>query len=313
MAKSWIEIEEQVRRIICEQLGCDPKTVTLKASFVDDLGGDSLDLVEIIMSLEEEFGAEIADEDAEKIMNVEAIIDYIATRFSEADRKDLVDSRVIAFRIREDGRIQVGMQKTDGNWVFADGTSLLPSGVYLTVFNKWAEILKELEELVNSPHVKEADLQHFFEQYPDLLKGDEYDRIIPQARIVPEIDQTRTWRADFVLHPFDQNNFCKILELKPPEVPTFRKASHGHPLFYAELKAAIDQLRDYGEAFHSTVTREKFYETYRTSVFKPDLQLIIGRKWDLIHMQHLLDIQRRSQLVIVDWDTLLEKMKRSFT
>lgn len=312
MPKSWIDIEEQVRTIICEQLGLDPKIVTLNTSFIDDLGVDSLDTVELVMRFEEAFESEIPDEYAAKMTKVEEVIEYIARRFSEEDRKDLVDSRTIAFRIREDGRIQVGMQTTDGTWAFADGTSLLPSGVYLTVFNKWGGILKELEELVNSPHTKEADLQHFFEQYPDLLKGDEYDRIIPQARIVPEIDQSRTWRADFVLHPFDQNNFCKILELKPPEVPTFRKASHGHPLFYAELKAAIDQLRDYGEAFHSTVTREKFYETYRTRVFKPDLQLIIGRKWDLIHMQHLLDIQRRSQLAIVDWDTLLDKMKRTF-
>ncbi len=70
-------IEQKVREIIVEQLGVDPEQVTHEASFVDDLGADSLDTVELVMALEEEFDLEIPDEDAEKITTVGEAIDYI--------------------------------------------------------------------------------------------------------------------------------------------------------------------------------------------------------------------------------------------
>ena len=68
---------EKFKGIIAEQLGVEPEQVTPDASFVDDLNADSLDLVELIMSLEEEFGTEISDEDAEKIRTVQDAVDYI--------------------------------------------------------------------------------------------------------------------------------------------------------------------------------------------------------------------------------------------
>jgi acyl carrier protein len=70
-------IAERVKQIIVEQLGVDEEEVTLEASFVDDLGADSLDIVELVMAFEEEFGIEIPDEDAEKISTVRSAIDYI--------------------------------------------------------------------------------------------------------------------------------------------------------------------------------------------------------------------------------------------
>lgn len=70
-------IEEQVKNLIVEQLGVSLDEVVPTASFVDDLGADSLDLVELVMMLEEEFGGEIPDEDAEKIQTVQDAIDYI--------------------------------------------------------------------------------------------------------------------------------------------------------------------------------------------------------------------------------------------
>ena len=70
-------VYERVKRIIVEQLGVDPEEVTPNASFVDDLNADSLDLVELIMSMEDEFGKEIPDEDAEKIVTVQDAVDYI--------------------------------------------------------------------------------------------------------------------------------------------------------------------------------------------------------------------------------------------
>ena len=70
-------IEERVKKIIIEQLGVKEDDVKSAASFVDDLGADSLDTVELVMALEEEFDTEIPDEDAEKITTVQAAIDYI--------------------------------------------------------------------------------------------------------------------------------------------------------------------------------------------------------------------------------------------
>ncbi|HUH16669.1 MAG TPA: acyl carrier protein [Methylomirabilota bacterium] len=68
---------ERLKKIIVEQLGVDEEEVTPQASFVEDLNADSLDLVELIMSLEEEFGMEISDEDAERIQKVSDAVEYI--------------------------------------------------------------------------------------------------------------------------------------------------------------------------------------------------------------------------------------------
>ena len=70
-------IEERVKKIIVEQLGVKEEEVKAEASFVDDLGADSLDTVELVMALEEEFDTEIPDEEAEKIKTVQAAIDYV--------------------------------------------------------------------------------------------------------------------------------------------------------------------------------------------------------------------------------------------
>lgn len=71
------EIFDKVKEIIVEQLGVAESAVTLEASFIDDLGADSLDIVELIMALEEEFDTEIPDSDAEKIVTVGDVVDYI--------------------------------------------------------------------------------------------------------------------------------------------------------------------------------------------------------------------------------------------
>jgi acyl carrier protein len=77
-------IEEQVKSIVAEQLGVKEDEVTNDASFVDDLGADSLDTVELVMALEEEFETEIPDEEAEKITKVQQAIDFVTARSSES-------------------------------------------------------------------------------------------------------------------------------------------------------------------------------------------------------------------------------------
>jgi len=74
--------EERVKKIVIEQLGVTEDEVTLEASFVDDLGADSLDTVELVMALEEEFETEIPDEEAEKITTVKLAVDYINSHSS---------------------------------------------------------------------------------------------------------------------------------------------------------------------------------------------------------------------------------------
>lgn len=75
-----MSVEESVKKIIVDQLGVGAEEVKPEASFVEDLGADSLDLTELIMAMEEEFGIEIDDDDAQKIIKVKDAIDYIASR-----------------------------------------------------------------------------------------------------------------------------------------------------------------------------------------------------------------------------------------
>ena len=77
------DVGARVKKIVVEHLGVDEENVTENASFVDDLGADSLDTVELVMAFEEEFGCEIPDDAAEKIMTVQNAIDYVQDRASK--------------------------------------------------------------------------------------------------------------------------------------------------------------------------------------------------------------------------------------
>ena len=76
-------LEDKIREIIVEQLGVSAKEVVPEASFIDDLGADSLDIVELVMALEEEWGIEIPDDDAEKIQTIQDAITYIEERVKD--------------------------------------------------------------------------------------------------------------------------------------------------------------------------------------------------------------------------------------
>ena len=77
------DIEQRVKKIVAEQLGVNEADIKLESSFVEDLGADSLDTVELVMALEEEFECEIPDEEAEKITNVQQAIDYVKGHVSK--------------------------------------------------------------------------------------------------------------------------------------------------------------------------------------------------------------------------------------
>lgn len=86
MAVNTSEIESRVKKIVVEQLGVKEEEVTSDASFVDDLGADSLDTVELVMALEEEFETEIPDEDAEKIVTIKDAVSYIVNRMEKESK-----------------------------------------------------------------------------------------------------------------------------------------------------------------------------------------------------------------------------------
>lgn len=80
-----LDIEKRVKDIVAKQLGLNSEEVKIEASFVDDLGADSLDTVELVMALEDEFGAEIPDEDTGKIATVQQAVDYIEKKIKEKE------------------------------------------------------------------------------------------------------------------------------------------------------------------------------------------------------------------------------------
>lgn len=77
-----VNVEERVRAIICDQLAVDKDKVTLAASFIDDLGADSLDIIELVMTMEEEFDLDIPDDEADKLKTVGDVIKYITSKQS---------------------------------------------------------------------------------------------------------------------------------------------------------------------------------------------------------------------------------------
>ena len=83
MASTQENIQAKVLKIVVEQLGVEEEQVTPSASFVEDLGADSLDIVEMVMAFETEFNIEIPDEDAEKIQNVKDAVEYLEKRLAE--------------------------------------------------------------------------------------------------------------------------------------------------------------------------------------------------------------------------------------
>lgn len=217
----------------------------------------------------------------------------------------------IRLRIKDNGEIEILGLVPDGTVFYSDGSIQLENNLFICRQSKWTNIIKEFEYLINNPHCKENDLQSFLEEYPEMIAGDDYEKVIPQPTIISNVGVN--WKADFILQPKDPIDFCKIIELKLPAESIFIKSKSGHSNFSAKLMHSINQLKDYAEAFNNSFSREIFYEKYKTNVFKPDLQLIFGKRINNKRNKEFLELQRRSNVEISDWDTLLQKLKRKYT
>jgi len=228
----------------------------------------------------------------------------------EEEEPVIVEEPKITIGINANGKLVVKYYHSDGT-VFENDSQLNLAGIYIAAFNKYSEIIKEFEELINSPNTKEFDLQKFLEKHPEFLKNLDYKEVIPQALITT--DDSKDWNADFILVPFDQLQFCKILELKLPSADIRQREKSGHVTFSSKLYKSIQQLKDYARAFQSSKTREIFKNKYKVDVFSPDLQLVIGRSGDIKFKEKYMDIQREHGVSVSDWDTYLQAIKRKFT
>jgi RNA polymerase sigma factor (sigma-70 family) len=231
------------------------------------------------------------------------------TGLNEFDQPEKTESNKFCIRVR-DGRIQLIYEQGDNIWQASDNNLTLINGLYVFTKSKWSIILSELEKLINKWNLKEQELQDFFETYPELIIDEQYSSAIPQATIVK--DDTTTWKADFILIPSDQLSFSKILELKLPNEKISLSSHSGHSDFTKKLFKSINQIKDYYSAFDSERTKSRFKEIYKTEIFKPDLQLVFGRRNSIVDKRHFLELQRRNNLKIIDWDTLYEQLKRRY-
>ncbi len=133
--------------------------------------------------------------------------------------------------------------------------------------------LREFEELISEPGIKEAEVQAFLETYPDFLIASEYVDAVPH--VVLELESGSTLVPDFVLKPFGSDP-CDLLEIKRPDAVVVTKVGR-RPVLSRSAAAGIRQLRDYSDALRSENVRSRVQERYGLDIAWPRLQLVIGR------------------------------------
>jgi hypothetical protein len=303
---SFPSIEDDIKQIISSIEGIDKSIITPHS----DLGSFRSDEIieKIKLYLDKKFNVQTEYE--LKAKNYGEIIEHYIEKYPYTI-KEKVSSRYLSI-IEKDGNFIVRLLLDDGTCCYPDSTQKLPCDIYLSTFSKWSNILKELEEIINSKRTKESDLQKFFETYPELLTGDDYSFIVPQAIIKYE-QKNVNWAADFILCPKDQYEYAKMIELKIPNMNILNRPKSGHVTFSAKVWHSIQQMRDYQDAFDEVKVRENFHNKYGFDVFKPDMQLIVGRKWDIKLKNEVRRLEAGSPVNIINWDTFLARLKRNYT
>ncbi len=320
----------RLSEILQAALGVEEDEVVLNANLIADLGMEEFDILDLVFRSEKVFGrpiilpravrfdfseGEIGESmrsipDAPMIRTVQDLQNVIMARLVSLGELSF-EAHTLRFYLDINGQIGVALSLEDGSWCYADATERLPSGLAVVGLGSWTAILKELEELVNSPKTSEQDLQDFFEQNPELLQGEEYDLVIPQAVVCPAGIEN-AWRLDFVMRPIDQRGFVKVLELKKPFVSMTKKSPFSQNPFTAKLWDAMQQLRRYARAFQEPAVRDKFRQTYQVDVYRPDLHLIAGHRWELELADKFRDFIKDEKVLIESWEDMVDRLKRKF-
>ncbi len=260
------------------------------------------------------FDVEIKGDERITAINVAYVEDKTTDFFLDSSNTNefkLLQNSLLSIKINQNEKFEIGVRLNNGDWIFAENNIKLTNGVYTLKFNTWSTIIKEFEELINTPNIPEHEIQTFLEKYPELLKGSEYECLIPQAQIKNE-DQL--WYTDFILHPFSEMDASKIIEIKKPGIKMFRDNKSGHQRLYVDFINAIKQLKDYYIAFENEKVRNNFKDKYGKEIYKPTLQLTIGRKWDIPNLKEILDLQSENRnMKILTWDEQIDSFRRILT
>lgn len=176
-----------------------------------------------------------------------------------------------------DGAIRVVALTSEGRWQLVDEFQRYHSLLYVSSLETAAfeSAIRELEDLVNSAHVREEELHDFFERHPDFILTEEYKEA--HSKVLLESDDADTLIPDFVLEPVGNNSLCDLLELKLPQVridvtkPRRTRVS-------SAVAEACAQLRHYRDYFEERENRERFQNRYGLNAFRPRLFVIIGRR-----------------------------------
>jgi len=173
----------------------------------------------------------------------------------------------------------------------------------LAVFNRE---IREFQELINKPGVKEKELQKFLENNSNFLRGLNYQNIYPQ--LVLEREEKGSLRPDFILEPF-KGDWCDILEVKLPK-PDVVIGSKDRDVLAAALHQVAAQLREYAAYFENPKYRKWFYQKYGLKCYRPRLIALVGR--DMLKMSEV-EIRRAmtcyADLDVVTFDKLLKIAK----
>jgi hypothetical protein len=205
-------------------------------------------------------------------------------------------------------KIRVVSLSPDGTYQFVDGTRKLHNILYVTSSETLALqiAVDELEYLINDSKSKEKDFQNFFEKHPDFIKTDEYRQV--HSQVILTKNEHETYIPDFVLEPVSQKLLCDILELKLPSAKIF-SLSKRRMRFSSAVFEVIAQLREYSMFFDEEVNRQKIYEKYGFSAFKPKMFVIIGRRGDLSP----IDVRKMEadipNIILRTYDDIAEKAK----
>ncbi|SHN02064.1 protein of unknown function [Cryptosporangium aurantiacum] len=200
------------------------------------------------------------------------------------------------------------MEQADGTVKLAGSAGQVHNLLYVVTAQtlQWRNRIKELEDLINSPQVREHDLQLFFEQNPDFLFGDAYESAYPQIVLQRELEGPLI--PDFALKPTNTNALCDLLEIKLPKVKLIRESPNRVRLSSAIMEACA-QLREYRDYFEDAERRKAVQREYGLQFFRPRMIVLIGQRRGHSSMGMRKAETDVPSLSIVTYDDILERAK----